>query len=332
MLSSAGQPERGMHRWLSATIFISLVAFLLAYFQVLGESRDYGQYEMFFSSLRVDGLGVLYTSRFEPGFVVVSNLLIGILSSDIAVYSVFVIIAMFLKGAAICRISKSTTFFVVVAVFYLARYFPLHELTQLRVAVSGAFLIWAALFFWDGKRLYGLVACAVAVLFHISAAVVIPVLLVRPTKRWHVIFIGLATFVLVAFAVKVLTDAMGDTLRVVAMYQSQGFGEHTPNPFSSALLLDWAMIFFGFVMWYRLSSPMKHVLFIEIIGMAIFYGAIDFAVISHRIREFLSVFWLVFVAHGLRRGFIVKMASAGFVVANIGLYLYLYIFSGNFFS
>lgn len=331
MHSFTGHLEKGVRRRLSVATFISLFAFLLTYLQIFGESKDYSQYEIFFDLLRLDGLNVFSVTRFEPAFVVVAILLVQIFSSDIVVYSAIVSAAMFLKGMAMCRISKNTAIVFVVAAFYLVRYFPLHELTQLRVAVSGAFLLWAALFFGDGKRLYGLTACAMAMLFHMSAIVVIPSLLARPARWWAVILIATVTFIVAAFGVRILTDALGDTLQVVAMYERQGYGENAPNPLSSALLLDWAMIFFGFTMWPRLSPPMKHVLFMEVIGMAIFYAAIDFAVISHRSRELFSVFWIIFIAYGIRAGMLIKLATVGFVVVSICLYLYLFIFNAGLF-
>ena len=102
------------------------------------------------------------------------------------------------------------------------------------------------------------------------------------------------------------------------------------NQFSIALILDWLVIVTSIILWGKLSLIMKQIVILEVIGMAIFYGAIDFPVVAHRIREFYSVFWIFYVADGLDRKF-VNIPVAGFVVASMGLYSYLFVFSGNFF-
>ena len=83
-------------------------------------------------------------------------------------------------------------------------------------------------------------------------------------------------------------------------------------------------------MWGRLTLLMKRIVLVEIIGMAIFYGAIEFAVVAHRMREFYSVLWVLFVADGLQIKS-TKLITSGFILACIIFYSYIFVIDGVFF-
>ena len=188
----------------------------------------------------------------------------------------------------------------------------------------------ALTFFWRAHTFYGVLACAGALLFHMSAAAMFPTLLFQPTKRWQVIVLGFGAFSLVLTAGNFISNYLGNYIAVFSEYQIAGYGDVAPNPLSAPLLLDWLMIAVSLTLWDLLSLSMKRIVFIQIIGMAIFYGAFDFPVIAHRIREMYSVFWIFFVADGMRVK-TMRIPAGGFVVASIGLYSYFFIF-GTFFE
>ena len=331
MASHSAKSTGPIGRWQIVSTIVAVAAFLLAYYRVLGESRDYGQYESFFQLVRSLGLTVFDLTRFEAGFVVMAAVLTKFVPSDITVYSLFVAFAMWLKAAAVYRVPTRAGIFFATILFYFVRYFPLYELTQLRAAMAAAFLIWALLLSSNGQRLYGLLACAIAVSFHFSAIAVVPFIFGAPTRRWLVVLIGVVVFGIAVLGTKALVSALGDAIRVASMYATLGFGDLPPNPLSVGLLLDWAMIFVGLAIWPSLSPLMRQVLLIQIVGMAMFYGALDFAVVAHRLRELASVMWLLFVADGLHQRRIVRQCSVAFIVACICLYGYLFVFSGQFF-
>lgn len=312
-------------------LLLSLTAFLISYLQIFGESPDYRSYDFFFDSLRWSGLDIFRETRFEPGFTILGLALVTLVSSNLVVYGLIVAAAMFLKGFVVARFSSNQAVFCAVVAFYFVRYFPLHELTQLRAGMAAAMLLVAAAFMWNGKKAFGLFAGTIGLMFHLSAVFVSPFLFLKPAKRWEAVLIGLVVFLALSVGVNLLISALGDSVPLLDMYQQAGFGD-APNRISAALLLDWMMIILSLSMWSRLSLPMRQVLLLEIVGMAIFYGTIDFSVIAHRLRELFSVFWVIFVAHGLRSGFIAKLTSGGFVLANIGLYSYLHFFGRQFFT
>lgn len=321
--------------WLS----LSLIVFQLAFYQIPGEAPDWQEYNYFFNLLRTDGLDLLGTSRFEPGFVIVGFYLTVLFSSNLTVFGLIAAISIALKCWAINQFSSSRMVFFVVMLFYLIRFAPLHEFTQLRVACSIAFLFVALVFSWRGKLIASIAACAAALIFHFTSVAIIPlVLLMHLRDRLiqflslkNVITLSLAVFVATSFGIKLAVNYFQDIFLVVAMYQQAGFGDEAANPLSTVLLLDWGMIIVGLVLWGRLPPMMRYVLLLELIGRAIFYAAIDFQVVAHRFREMLEVFWVFFVVLGLQQKKPVKEISVLFVIASFVLYSYLYFFSGKFF-
>lgn len=301
------------------------IGFLLSVTQFFGESPDYSQYDDFFDLVRSEGLDTLVVSRFEPGFSIFTVLLTTLFTTNVVVYGWIVVAAMLLKGWAINAYSSSQKIFLVVAIFYLVRYFPLHELTQLRAACAIALILVGAIILWRGNYFLGILICTSALLFQMSAIAVIPALFLSSSKRWQVILSAFLAFVLIHYSVDYLINYLGNFIQIVGVYLTVGFGEDSPNPLSVALIIDWAMISISLIMWNRLSLIMKRVIFLEIIGMAIFYGGLEFAVISHRIREFYSVFWVLFVADGLRQKN-TKIVSYGFIILCFFVYAFVYFF------
>ena len=314
-----------------ATLFFVLIGLLLSATQILGESPDYSQYDEFFALIRNEGLDALVESRFEPGFSIFAFFLTTLSSVNIVVYSGIVVAAMLLKGWAISAYSASLNIFIITALFYFARYFPLHELTQLRAACAIALILSGAVFLWKGNLVIGALLCALSLLFHMSAAAVIPALLLVVSQRSRVILIACVIFIFTSAFSGILTGYLGNFISMVDSYQTSGFGKDLPNPFAVQLLIDWTMIAISLVMWDRLSLLMKRIVLLELIGMGVFYGVNEFAVVAHRIREFYSVFWVLFVADGLRQKD-TKLLIYGFVLTCIIFYFYIFVFSKNFFN
>ena len=312
-------------------MLFALFGFLLAITQILGESPDYSDYNDFFDLVRSEGIEVLAVSRFEPGFSILALVLTKLFTTNVIVYGWIVVAAMLFKGWAINAYSSSQWIFFVVAAFYFSRYFPLHELTQLRAACAIALILSGAVFLWKGNLVIGALLCALSLLFHMSAAAVIPALLLVVSQRSRVILIACVIFIFTSAFSGILTGYLGNFISMVDSYQTSGFGKDIPNPFAVQLLIDWTMIAISLVMWDRLSLLMKRIVLLELIGMGVFYGVNEFAVVAHRIREFYSVFWVLFVADGLRQKD-TKLLTYGFVLTCIIFYFYIFVFSKNFFN
>lgn len=311
------------------TVFACL-GFMLSVTQIFGISPDYEQYDDFLKLVRIEGLNVLAVSRFEPGFSIFSLALTTLFAANVVVYSSTVAVAMLLKGWAIKASASSDRVFYIVAAFYFVRYLPLHELTQLRVACAIALILVGAIFLWEGDLRRGLLFCAIATLFQMSAAAIIPMLFITTSKRSKVILIAFGMFLLTSIYASLVTGYLSSYIKILDLYQTHGFSDVKPNPFAINLLIDWAVIIVALLGWNRLTLLMKRIVLLELIGMAIFYGAMDFGVIAHRLRDFYSVFWVFFIADGLRLK-ATKALSYGFILVSMVLYSYLFFISGKFF-
>lgn len=317
----AAPNKRRYVSWLLA----SLAMFFLIFYQIPGESQDWQSYKQFFDALRSEGIAALHTSRFEPGFVIVSLLLTDALSSNLTVYGLIAAFAMFLKCGVINQFSPNKLTFIVALFFYMVRFGPLHEMTQIRVACSAAFLFLAFMFVWRDNRPAAILSCLAALAFHMTAIVIVPpLLLMRSCNRLTVIMTSVAVFAATLFGVELVMGYFRDTVHVVKMYEAAGFGDQTPNEVSVALLLDWGMVITGLTLWRYISPVMRHVLLLQLMGLAVFYATIDFPIIAHRYREFFAIFWVFYVAEGLQQIRLVKEISITFVAANVMLYLYLF--------
>jgi hypothetical protein len=165
----------------------------------------------------------------------------------------------------------------------------------------------------------------------VSVAVILPALLLPFFRRWQVIIIGGVVFIITTIFSDFIVNYLANFIQILNVYQSGELDEVKPNPIAISLLIDWMMIVVCFLVWGKLTLLMKRIVLLEVIGMALFYGGIELAVLAHRLREMYSVFWIFFVIDGLRQK-ATRSISYVFVFISIIFYIYTYIFSGNFFN
>lgn len=305
-------------------ILFAIFGFILSISQFFGTSRDYQNYDDFFNLIRDGGYAVILEDRFEPGFSILSLVFISIFNANLVVYSSFVFISMFLKGLVISNCSPGKFLFILVAIFYFARYLPLHELTQLRLSVAMGFILLGAIIVWSGRIFLGCIVCILALSFHMSTAAIIPIIFINQFKRRHIILITAATFAFSFLLVDFTNEYLSKFIRILNDYKenSDQF-EKKPNPLAIYLLIDLAMIIWSFLYWNKLSKVMRRIVFIEMVGFSIFYGTMDFPAIAIRVRELYSVFWIIFTIEGLNnRNTITPVAL--FLTTNIFFYFYLF--------
>ena len=306
------------------------ICFFLAVTQILGLSPDYNDYSDFFDIARVAGFNTYEETRFESGFVFFSIFLTAAIPFNSIVYGIFTMVSIAFKGWAISKSCINGGIFWVIIIFYLVRYLSLHELTQLRVAFSMSICMAAAMLLWSGHFKKSILLFGGSLFFQMQAGAIFPVFALPCSKRWQVIFFAVVAFFFTNVFTRIFTTYLAEYVKIIDAYQSNGFYAVRPNPFAVQLLIDWAMLIIALMMWERLTMLMKRIILIELIGMAIFYGGLDFGVVAHRVREFYSVFWVFFVADGLRFAN-TKIICYGFVTGCVLFYGYIYFFSGTYF-
>lgn len=309
-----------------------MIGFAFSFLQPLGKSPDYPNYEDFLNLAKRVKWDILGASRFEPGFSYVAVFFSFFFNSNILIYSAIVSFALWLKACVVRSISLDGVVFFIVMLFYFFRYFPLHELTQLRAACATSIYLIGFLYFIKCRPGRAVVVMSLAALFHLSSIAALPgVLFSGFKKRTYIIISAVCVFFLVRVCSSFLANYLSAFIMMLDEYQKNGFGDSRPNLLAPHLVIDLFFVCLSCMCWKNLSSIMRRVVVIEIFGLAIFYGGVEFAVIAHRLREFYSIFWIFFVAEGLKYKK-TRVLSILFVFVNVFFYGYLYYLSGTFFS
>lgn len=308
---------------------LALAAYLLSISQPFGVSPDYENYEIFFQGVRADFFGVAGEIRFEPGFVYLAGVLTNFFESDLIVYGILVFISIVLKLYFVRRVSYGCFAFAAL-IFYIFKIFPLHELTQLRAALSVSFVLGACFLIWGGRRWQGVLMLVPAFFFHYSSLMVVPFLFLPRLERGKAFAFAFCIFLFLFFISQHVVIVLANFLPVFQGYESFGYGGRELNPVSIVFFPEFFIILFGFIFWRDLGDVMRRVLVLQLIGFAIFYGTIQFDVIAVRGREFFSVLWVFFIGLAMMSTPRVKVAVLLFVLMSVVLGFYVY-FMGDFF-
>lgn len=155
---------------------------LAAGYSWFGTSRDFPAYRFFFDELRFDD--PLDHFRFDPGFSMLfwtGKFVLGLPLE--AVIAIVAAISLVLKFAFFLQFQRP----LLAVGFYLCTWYPLHEYTQVRAAISIALCMLAVRFFLDGRIVAYVAVMAAAAALH-SAAVT---LALAVPAAWIVAGVGL---------------------------------------------------------------------------------------------------------------------------------------------
>jgi hypothetical protein len=322
---------------------VAALVFLVVFFEVFGVSKDWLNYDDMFDVLRVSGLddGEEDYNRIEIGFKVLALWLIDLSLSNVATYGAIAALAVFVKCVAMNAAARTGTAYFFTILFYLFAFAPLHELTQLRAALAIALLFVGYVSLIEGRNLQATIATTVALAFHISAAVIIPLFiltyllqrdLIALTRARAVIF-GIAVFAASTALIAVLIAYFEEELPIVAAYQELGFGDVPTDPFAPHILINLAMVLTGLALWERISRSMRYVLLFQLAGLGVFFATLEFQVVASRVYDLTQTFWVFFIAAGAdSEDSLVSFATQVFVLVAVAAFAYIYFFSGNFFQ
>jgi len=168
-----------------------------------------------------------------------------------------------------------------------------------------------------------------AVLFHYSSVAILPFLLLSKHRfslsKTHAVGFGILSFVVLAASAYFLVAYLAPLIPRLGSYT----GNHpaASSYWSPVFYPEFLLIALSIVFWRDCTANMKRVVTIQMVGFSIFYGLFDFATISIRLREIISIFWLFYVADYSKVTSNLQVAIATFVVLNIALGSYLFYFS-----
>ena len=303
----------------------------VAYFQPFGLSPDYADYSIIFDLTRQVELQIFSASRFEPGFSAAALVFTFFFSTNVEVYTVFVFFCLLSKFIVINALSKSFYSFLLAGLVYLFCFFPLHELTQLRVACSTSCVFLAVLLISRNRIAFGSIPGMMAIVFHYSSVALIPFLYCKVIKLLPAVGFALLTYLLLAFNAQSIAFFLQGKFQTVAQMGVTGFGDVTPNPVNAFNVIKITAVILAIAKWNHLTRLMKQVVLIQLVSLGIFYGMTEFPVIAFRIFELFSITWVFFIADGLSRK---KTQSICFTITLLysGVSIYLFFVDGRFFT
>lgn len=311
-------------------LFVTAGVFLASIFQPFGLSPDYESYEDFFTLIRLDFKGVASETRFEPGFSFLAGFFAHFLSTNAVVFGALAAVSIALKIACFRKYSVNLFFYVAVA-FYIFKFVPLHELTQLRLSLASGFLIWAFYFLsFFGVSWIFMALAGASFALHYSSLMVLPFLFLPKLGRVQVVLFSISLYLLVLLLSGLLIGIFEKLLFSNTAYNPLEYSGEIFNIFSPVFFPEYFMIVLSLIFWRDLTDGMKKIVAIEMAGFAIFYAIPEYRTVAIRGREYFSVLWALFVVQADVVSLRLKLMIFAFVLASMAISYYLY-FVLNFF-
>jgi hypothetical protein len=156
----------------------TIVAVLIIGFRTPGVDADSQQY---LASYYMLGAG--NTDLMEPSFFLICYIANVFNESQVA-FLLYALLAIPLKAFSIFRLSH---FKILSLMVWISHFFLLQDMTQIRVAVATALFLYALYYLIKGERKHYVVLCLLAVFFHYSALILLP-LVVLGTKKMNTLW------------------------------------------------------------------------------------------------------------------------------------------------
>jgi len=200
----------------------------------------------------------------------------------------------------------------------MTRFFPLHELTQLRVSIGISFMLIAFLYMQNetiranikGKNskkqssiilnwkrfAVPLLAIFTAILFHSSLLALVPFIFLQDfaNSRRFILISSFILFVVLFFSSSLINNFAVGNFSAGIFYI--GGSEEDVNLFSSQKILDWLLLMMGLILVDPKNRMSLSCLCIFAYSFSMFYGFSAFPVFAHRLSEAFQVFSVLFVA------------------------------------
>jgi hypothetical protein len=259
-------------------------------FSLFGESRDYASYELFFVELRPKN-PTEYV-RFEPGFVLATWIGKFVLFLQLPAY-LFVLMSVALAVKA--SVFMKTTYPTLTMFFYLANWFPLHEYTQVRVAMATPLLFLSFNYLFQGKRTWAVTTSALAASFHVSALFAAAIVLISYSMSKYRMWVTVPALVgamalLPFFITVVLFPVLQGINPLFAAYMKNSSEADIPTILSGSNILTILLLAF-IAMGSGLKTVRHRTLFLVAIqALVVFIVCRDIPVLAHRLKEIGLVF------------------------------------------
>lgn len=281
-----------------ATVAIFLISAVFGYiagFRPFGIGFDFLNYQSFYNSIGPDD--ELSYFRYEPGFVFLTSWFKSLTDLDYTYFASFLMaMSLMIKFIVLKRLDHP----VLAVIFYLCVWFPMHENTQIRLAVATAFLFLATEKMFERRWEWFVVLSAIASTFHVTAAVAAASLatasfLARYRLRFSIPLTGLGGVALSAS----FTTVMHYAVQWQPLLLEQGGGNTSPNLFSGFNIAT-AL----FLLFYAASGSVKDYrgrtfFLVTCGGFLVLLALFPVPVMAQRLKELLMIF-MTFIAFEYR--------------------------------
>ncbi len=283
----------GVYKWGIFVVF-GIILISIATFKTVGNDDDSENYEMMFEHYD----DTFITLSVEYSFLLISEFLNSISHDVVILFLFYTTISICIKFVAI---SQLTTNIFLTLVIFLSHFFILHDMIEIRVSVSAAFFLLAIRPICNKERLKAFFFLAIAVFFHYSALVLLPLLwfnnnpLSNRTKYILMSIVPLG-YVLYFLHIDVLTTIpipyIGDKLELYAELKDLGkFDEILifKNILLLILILSFSMLIIYVDTVYEYNKYIPLLLKIMGVSFACFFLFSSLPVLSGRLYELFGV-------------------------------------------
>lgn len=287
-------------------VYICVVAILtlMAGLRPIGIDKDsmqyYGYYLGHFDEL------VEYT------FILISDIVRSTIGDVRGVFLIYALIAIPLKGFVFARLSREA--FLLLAV-YMSNFLILHDMTQIRVGAAMAFIFLGFYYFTQGRRWPFFALILIATTFHVSAILMLCVLVFRNrelSKRMRIVlaFVPLLACTSVFFDINISTfipfDFVQEKLQIYEDLKDKGAVDvEKINIFNAAIMLKLATYYFLLWKYDQVKDHCPYLpLLLKIFALSyVCLGAFNFiAVFAARISElflFVEILMVPLIIHAI---------------------------------
>lgn len=309
---------------------------IVCFFAVIGfffieAGVDFENYTQYFDLVRSFDFSEVLADRIEPLFGILTICFAHLSSSNFLIYFFFLVLSISLKAPVLSSSRETGAIFALFIAFYLFRYFPLYELTQIRVSLAAGLVMLAVQL--HGTRFRWplfLLAC----LTHYSVLALLPLAFLVNTvqrhesfyeKREKLIWMSIfACFAIIALMSPAILQHTTPYFTVLQIYDVTGFGDVTVSPFNATILLDIAGILSALVLLRYMSASTRFWVYIQLLGIFSFYSLIEYPLMAFRIRDLFCIFWIFYVRDAIEDHYIVRLHALLFISCCILAYFYFF--------
>jgi len=319
--------------YLNLSFRTAFVIFIFAFTSLffIEAGVDFENYRQFFDQVRTYDFIDIFSNRIEPLFGILTFFLVQLFTGDFFIYFFLLVLSISLKAYIMSSSRQTGVIFTLLVGFYLFRYFPLYELTQIRVSLAIGLVMLA--FQLHGSRfkwIFFLLAC----LTHYSIVVLFPIMFPadaaqRSSTKYitheRLIWLSiLVSFTIIGLMFNTILQYITPYLTVLQIYEVESFGEVSVSPFTATILLDIMGIISALVLQRHMSASTRFWIYIQVLGVLSFYSLIELPIMAFRIKELFGVFWIFYIRDALEYRGVVRLHAVLFILSCMIAYFYFY--------